>query len=989
MKRIWMLFVPLLLQGAEYIVTPEEPLQETVRKLRPGDILTLAGGVYRQGTVVIRAKGTKEKPIVIQGKEREKTLITAWKSLDAVQWESIPGRPFVHRCNWKESVCGISDLVAKRNLAPAPGREDMERFRGTYFYDKKEQLLYCHAFNGRKPGKGLRATVRSGYLFELNGAEHVIVRNLTFCGSAHENPRLSSLAVALRTIKTRHILVENCGFYYNSGGAAFTAGSIGSTARNCFFQRNEARGYGEAAQLFFGGKSRDCLAENNIITDTEIHGLRFYSGAENCTARGNIIVNARIGLYYKASAPPRLAERNVVTGSSVINYSDLSGGRPITDRANTFEEPSHVYDCNPTNLIFHKKEAPLFCAPEYYDFRLQKHDRNFGRGAYPGPAPVVYLSPDGNDNADGGSWKTAFRTFGRAARELHPGTTLYLAEGNYGSVKWSGTDVTIRGPGGNPLALFTRLDLSSSKNLTLSNLALETLNLDQCARIRLERIAGKRIEKAENAAMFRCSFENVKEKFLAESPWLEGPFDPPAESPSTAVPTARVQTFGDRATIRWELPERSTDTVRQRDEWWAPIPLSAYLEYGPTEEMTQRAYSTGEIFHRINLYGLESGKIYHARIAVPERPWIYLNGLGVKKTAGMVMRGKPFRFTALPCSAAPRRLFVAPDGSDTADGSEKTPWRTLSKAAAEACPGDTVIIRPGVYFQSLIPENPGRPGAPVTYQAEIPGSVILDGSNYLRPGGICVQNLEYIRLRGFVLRHFANKQYSCRGGMDFGMIQLRNSRRIEISECVLDATGTYQNPVSVTDCADIFITNNVFLSGVVSISGAYNGNLTIERNTSYVPLIRHLSLQKGRKNAKAVIRRNLWIAQGRDKALARVARMELDRINTSCEMEDNLWYFSPEDPWRYCGGEGDSPRLDGMAGPERLFRKTGLGRSDRFVTEIIFRGHRFIDPMKTGEYAENLKRLTAGNLSLRTFEVSGHSGYGASPAEGTGSGEKK
>lgn len=46
--------------------------------------------------------------------------------------------------------------------------------------------------------------------------------------------------------------------------------------------------------------------------------------------------------------------------------------------------------------------------------------------------------------------------------------------------------------------------------------------------------------------------------------------------------------------------------------------------------------------------------------------------------------------------------------------------------------------------------------------------MILDGSNYLRPGGICIQNLEYINLSGFVLRHFANKQYSCRGGMDFG-----------------------------------------------------------------------------------------------------------------------------------------------------------------------------------------------------------------------------
>ncbi|MEI3004187.1 MAG: right-handed parallel beta-helix repeat-containing protein [Victivallales bacterium] len=154
--------------------------------------------------------------------------------------------------------------------------------------------------------KGLRATVRSGYLFELNTAEHVVIRNLTFCGSAHENPRLSSLAVAIRTIRTRNILVENCHFHYNSGGVGVTANSIGCTARNCFFLRNEARGYGEAVQLFFGGKSKYCLAENNIIADTEVHGLRFYSGAEHCTARGNIIVNAKSSDFTTKPPVPRV-----------------------------------------------------------------------------------------------------------------------------------------------------------------------------------------------------------------------------------------------------------------------------------------------------------------------------------------------------------------------------------------------------------------------------------------------------------------------------------------------------------------------------------------------------------------------------------------------------------------------------------------------------------------------------------------------------------
>ena len=83
----------------------------------------------------------------------------------------------------------------------------------------------------------------------------------------------------------------------------------------------------------------DVLAENNIVLNTGVHGVRFYSGATDSTARNNIIVNARIGLYYKATAGKRLAQGNVVINCPNTNYSDLSGGRPIRDISNTSATP--------------------------------------------------------------------------------------------------------------------------------------------------------------------------------------------------------------------------------------------------------------------------------------------------------------------------------------------------------------------------------------------------------------------------------------------------------------------------------------------------------------------------------------------------------------------------------------------------------------------------------------------------------------------------
>ncbi|MBD2892816.1 hypothetical protein amrb99_17340 [Actinomadura sp. RB99] len=70
-------------------------------------------------------------------------------------------------------------------------------------------------------------------------------------------------------------------------------------------------------------------------------------------------------------------------------------------------------------------------------------------------------------------------------------------------------------------------------------------------------------------------------------------------------------------------------------------------------------------------------------------------------------------------------LFVSPTGSDGADGTRKHPLRTLAKAVAKARSGGTVVLRGGVYHESVT--VPG--GKRLTVQSAPHEAVWLDGSS--------------------------------------------------------------------------------------------------------------------------------------------------------------------------------------------------------------------------------------------------------------------
>src|SRR4051794_12881649 len=74
-------------------------------------------------------------------------------------------------------------------------------------------------------------------------------------------------------------------------------------------------------------------------------------------------------------------------------------------------------------------------------------------------------------------------------------------------------------------------------------------------------------------------------------------------------------------------------------------------------------------------------------------------------------------------------LHVATAGSDTADGSEDSPFRTISRGAAIAQPGNTVLVHAGEYREWVAPRRGGLSDQRrITYEAAAGEHVVIKGS---------------------------------------------------------------------------------------------------------------------------------------------------------------------------------------------------------------------------------------------------------------------
>src|SRR5919202_4750841 len=74
-------------------------------------------------------------------------------------------------------------------------------------------------------------------------------------------------------------------------------------------------------------------------------------------------------------------------------------------------------------------------------------------------------------------------------------------------------------------------------------------------------------------------------------------------------------------------------------------------------------------------------------------------------------------------------LHVALTGSDAADGSDDSPFRTIGRAAELARPGDTVVVHAGEYREWVRPRRGGLSDRRrITYEAAQGEHVVIKGS---------------------------------------------------------------------------------------------------------------------------------------------------------------------------------------------------------------------------------------------------------------------
>jgi hypothetical protein len=72
-----------------------------------------------------------------------------------------------------------------------------------------------------------------------------------------------------------------------------------------------------------------------------------------------------------------------------------------------------------------------------------------------------------------------------------------------------------------------------------------------------------------------------------------------------------------------------------------------------------------------------------------------------------------------------------PQASDGGDGSREQPWKTISRAAANVAPGDTVVIRDGTYREQVVLKTSGTEQAPIRFEAAPGARVVLTGADRL------------------------------------------------------------------------------------------------------------------------------------------------------------------------------------------------------------------------------------------------------------------
>lgn len=837
-------------------------IQQGVDALAPGDTLTIGPGDYHE-QVTRDQLGDESAETVIRAAIPGTVVVRNDEPLPG--FTRVDGYRFVLAASLAEPPVKVLEPGSRTVLQRKPNAREVEMAPGSFAYDEAAGRLYVSSATFDLAAGRLFTIVRgSGSCFILRQPTRVRIEGLAMSGghsaAANAVGRWARWPWGLLLDEPRDCTIRDCTAYLNSGGIAIVNGS-GNIVENC-------RAYGNAGTnigIFGGDRNRDNVVRDSLVFEGS-NGIHVYG-----KLHGPVLLSRNIAWGHHLDYSIKTGTESGARFGAAEHCVGLSNWR-INNLRQCLIGGSNEYRRDiPTpidNIVLQDQEELVmdaeFAAPLNLDFRLQADSRfrqagwaNRDRGVFPEfDDHVTYVSPDGDDSADGRSLRQAWRTLARAVRSLQPGGVIYLSAGTYqspgtiASVGAADRPIALRGRGHGEVVIEGDVALTDVTGLSCEGLTFtgrvevrqsQHVAFDSCSLeqgMQVQDVAGLRVEHSRFGGTLRLQMLAgliLRGNWFQRSPAVElGPdvrvtyadhngyassqdlaaMRPQHDRYSMVMPAAaEPSVLAGRGPLGMELGPRrlykektpilegphlhSVTSTTANIEWWTSVPTDCELAWGTTPEMTERATLKGVYrFSTFSLRDLEPDTTYFFQVR--------------SLTAGdqTVTFGpeQTFALRTAEADAPPVDLYVAIDGDDANSGlSRQEALRTINAAATKVRPGGTIWIGGGTYHETVYLRVTGTANQPIVFRP-IPGErVVLDGMDRSLAQGVFSRSKAHVALDGLYFYHYSGP-----------LIYLEYSDHITITRCFANSRGPgYAGPlVSAFFSSHLTVRNSVAMGGM-------------------------------------------------------------------------------------------------------------------------------------------------------------------------------
>ena len=388
-------------------------IQKAITAAQPGDKVLIPPGVHFEILRIIKKKGEKGKPIIIEGTKAETCIIDGAFVIHPKKEANLPSEVVI-KAKWKETKikgkkCYFLDTPLK--VEPIIARDSSgtriwhfaseQEFiespipLGTY-YDKKHQKLYLKAPNSFDPNNETILISRYTFTVEIRQSSFIILRNLTIRngGAASiqivgsPNIELSNLIInggqrgiyfkdPVKGVRSSNVFIHDCKVIEKYDPEWFWSDFKTQKPRKMegsgiYIRRAGSNNRISNCQIsgFFNGisviTSRKGFNNPGLIIDgNTIHNIMDDGIELDCTCINgkvykNTLYDVFVGISLAPCQGPVYIYRNVVLAGKVINFDRKKNSRirgPVLKIGGTFRKPTsdiYIYNntlCDPSHVV--------------------------------------------------------------------------------------------------------------------------------------------------------------------------------------------------------------------------------------------------------------------------------------------------------------------------------------------------------------------------------------------------------------------------------------------------------------------------------------------------------------------------------------------------------------------------------------------------------------------------------------------------------------